>query len=109
MLLEHASLALRGSSPSRDDDWREPASARLASAKCVPRSLRVELACARTLLDALENVLEREIPDEARRDVVAQAAEELARAATAIQQWASGPKRANASWSDHVRHSPAEP
>jgi hypothetical protein len=51
-------------------------------------SLELELSCARALLDALETVLDREHPERAPRDVIIQVAEQLARTAIALKQWA---------------------
>jgi len=49
------------------------------------RDVRVEVACARTLLDELEAVLDGKDDGRARHEVVAQVADQLTRIALAIQ------------------------
>jgi hypothetical protein len=56
-------------------------------ARPVARAVRAELACARTLLEELETVLEAHNEERTRCDVVAQFADQLDRLARAMRQW----------------------
>jgi hypothetical protein len=55
------------------------------------RTMRIELACARALLDAIEIILNVPSSARSRSDVVAQIADQLSRVAIIIQQWQDGP------------------
>jgi hypothetical protein len=76
----------------RDDDKERPLERRRETANLkesprrAPRSLLTALACARSLLDQLETVIDG-ANDERTRDVVIQVAEHLARLASTMTQW----------------------
>jgi len=58
-----------------------------AAAGLAHRTMRIELACARALLDAIEIVLDTPSAARSRSDVVAQIADQLSRVAITIQRW----------------------
>jgi hypothetical protein len=58
-----------------------------AHAGLAHRTMRIELACARALLDAIEMVLSAPSTARSRSDVVAQIADQLSRVAITIQRW----------------------
>jgi hypothetical protein len=59
-----------------------------AEAPLEPRAVRAELACARALLDELENVLMAHNEQRTRCNVVDQVADQLDRVANTIRRWA---------------------
>jgi hypothetical protein len=59
------------------------------------RAVRAELACAKTLLDELETVLEAHDEERTRCDVVAQLADQLDRLANTMREWTAGRVRAD--------------
>jgi hypothetical protein len=64
-----------------------------ADADLGARTLRGELACARTLLDELVTVLEARNDERTRCDVVEQVAEQLDRVAETMRSWAKARDR----------------
>lgn len=61
-----------------------------AAAGLAHRTMRIELACARALLDAIEIVLNAPSTARSRSDVVAQIADQLSRVALTIRRWQDG-------------------
>lgn len=71
----------------RHEDRKERGPVTVAGkTRVTQRTPRLELACARALLDALEALLDADEED-VRRDVVVQVAHQLARAADVMKQW----------------------
>jgi hypothetical protein len=58
-----------------------------AAAGLAHRTMRIELACARALLDAIEIIFNAPSTARSRSDVVAQIADQLSRVAITIRWW----------------------
>jgi hypothetical protein len=70
------------------------------------RALRIELACARALLDALEAVLDAEIEARTQCGVVLQIADQFARVANTMRHWKTERSESGVSEPRHDDSSP---